>query len=144
MIGKRTNDLHIVFLRRCCPIIVTRMKLELSSFLSRGSQFNSTTILVFVLSLPPFLLSHCFYQSPSCARHRISFLWLPRTRCIRGRACREIPGCRGFGETFNREWNSRWNVNETQLDYTYTLFPGYSQSFAEIPGCFQRDEIPAW
>lgn len=25
-----------------------------------------------------------------------------------------------------------------------TLFPGYSQSLAEIPACFQPDEIPAW
>lgn len=146
LIRKRTNDLHIVFLRRRCPIIVTRMKFELSS--CPAPIRNSTPAhsrfrflrLVITSPLPPS--SSFLPRSMSRSRCRVfRSSTLVVSNCVRER----FRVAAVSTETFNREWNSRWNVNETQLDYTtITLFPGYSQSFAEIPGCFQRDEIPAW
>lgn len=142
MIGKRTNE-RFTYCFPPASLPHYRYADEVGAFagpLSRGSQFNSPistpAVAVPVFTLPPV---------PFSLSATVPLLSPPRfAYSLYTRLCTEIPGCRGLSETFNREWNSRWNVNETQLDYTYTLFPGYSQSFAEIPGCFQRDEIPAW
>lgn len=146
LIRKRTNDLHIVFLRRCCPIIVTRMKFELSS--CPAPIRNSTPahsrfrFLRLVITSPPPPSSLFLPRSMFRSRCRVL---RPSTLVVSNCARERFRVAAVSTETFNREWNSRWNVNETQLDYTTTtLFLGYSQSFAEIPGCFQRDEIPAW
>lgn len=139
LIRKRTNDLHIVFLRRRCPIIVTRMKFELSSCpapIRNSTPSHSRFPFLRLVILPPR-----FYHAPCPVLDVVS----SDARCICNCARERFRVAAVSTETFNREWNSRWNVNETQLDCTTTtLFPGYSQSFAEIPGCFQRDEIPAW
>lgn len=67
LIRKRTNDLHIVFLRRCCPIIVTRMKFELSSCPApirnstpAHSRFRFLRLVITSPPPPP----HCFYHVP--------------------------------------------------------------------------------
>lgn len=144
LIRKRTNDLHIVFLRRRCPIIVTRMKFF--PLVPRRFAIQLPPILVFVFSVlsSPSPLPSAPFLPRSMSRSRCLVLH-PPTLVVSNCARERFRVAAVSTETFNREWNSRWNVNETQLDYTTTtLFPGYSQSFAEIPGCFQRDEIPAW
>lgn len=120
---------------------------EVRAFLlSRAdSQFNSRP---FSFSLSPLVITSpppsSLFLPRSMFRSRCRVL-RPSTLVVSNCARERFRVAAVSTETFNREWNSRWNVNETQLDYTTTtLFLGYSQSFAEIPGCFQRDEIPAW
>lgn len=99
LIRKRTNDLHIVFLRRCCPIIVTRMKFELSS--CPAPIRNSTPahsrfrFLRLVITSLPLLTVFTTFHVPFSMSSPPSF----DARCIQ-LCTREIPGCRGFNRDF--------------------------------------------
>lgn len=100
LIRKRTNDLHIVFLRRCCPIIVTRMKFELSS--CPAPIRNSTPahsrfrfLRLVITSPPPLLTVFTTFHVPFSMSSPPSF----DARCIQ-LCTREIPGCCGFNRDF--------------------------------------------
>lgn len=112
--ARRKNDLHIVFPRCRCPIIVTQMNFQLSSIFP-STQFDSAVPASLSLLLSPFL---CLSLHPPCFHPCLLCPFL----CSRLRWHTRFRG-RSLGETFNREWNSRWNVNETQLAYRCTLFP---------------------